>query len=92
MATLPINIRKKSVSGQEISLGTDDPGRGRASPHPLKKRVAGSLQACNASGNSIFEVGLPLFSCRNYFFLLFGFLTSFFAPCREAAIGHHLFP
>jgi hypothetical protein len=29
--------------------------------------------------------------CRDHFFLPFGFLTSFFAPCREAAMFHHLF-
>lgn len=26
---------------------------------------------------------------EHYFFLLFGFFTSFLAPCREAAIRHH---
>jgi len=28
---------------------------------------------------------------QNYFFLLFGFFTSFFAPCRDCAMCHHLF-
>ena len=27
---------------------------------------------------------------RSYFFVLFGFLTSFFAPCRDCAMFHHL--
>ncbi len=29
--------------------------------------------------------------CPSYFFLLFGFLTSFFAPCRDCAMCHHPF-
>ena len=63
-----------------------------ASPHPAEKticRVSSNLQ--RGPDNSISEFGPLLYSCRNYFFLLFGFLTSFLAPCREAAMCHHLF-
>jgi len=29
---------------------------------------------------------------KRYFFLLFGFLTSFFWPCCDFAMSYHLFP
>lgn len=64
------------------------------SPRPLrpqraecslgKPSQAGALRRTDRAGSC----GLP--RIRDYFFLLFGFFTSFFAPCREAAMPHHL--
>lgn len=47
------------------------------------------LHSCT-KGHALHSL-LPLPRCPDYFFLLFGFLTSFFAPCREAAMCHHPF-
>lgn len=45
----------------------------------------------SARGSTLMILVPGLSPSRGYFFLLFGFFTSFFAPCRDCAMCHHLF-